>query len=261
MNVVELRCFGVRAEDGNAALVVRGDTSNEVERLAFAHAARKPACVFIGEGAVPTLDYYYQHMRSPLCVHATLAAARVLLDGRPGPLTVRTAMRGLELQLSLRNGSAFVRLRKQPAPEVAVPDDLPARLLGKAANPAQLRLASPPAIASIGSPKLLLEVADPATLHALQPDLPAIAAWGKANGVSGIYAWCRRPDGGLEGRNFNHLDPQLEDAATGVAAGTLTALLGHPIELYQGANMGQHCLLRTALDGEFILVGGHAEFV
>jgi PhzF family phenazine biosynthesis protein len=266
MNVVELKCFGVRAGDGNAALVVRGDRSDETARQTFATAQRKPACVFISDDEVPTLDYYYQHMRSPLCVHATLAAAKVLLNGQPGPVTVRTAMRGQELQLSLRDGLAYVALSKQPVPDVTIPADLPARLIAVAAgmaavSAAELKLVSPPAIASIGSPKLLLEVADPATLHALQPDLAAIAAWGKANGVSGIYAWCRRPDGGLEGRNFNHLDPALEDAATGVAAGTLTAFLGHAIKLYQGSNMDQPCLLHTALDGESILVGGNAEFV
>jgi len=257
MDIFELKCFGARAGEGNAALVVRGNASDEAARLAFAKAAGKPACVFVSDEAVPALDYYYPHMRSPLCLHATLAAAKVLLGERDGPLRVRTALRGQELDLSLRDGVAYVSLQRQPAPGAELTPGLAGELL---AAPG-LVLASEPAIRSVGSPKLLLEVKDQQSLHALQPDLQAIAAWGKAHGVSGVYAWCRRADGALEGRNFNHLDPKLEDAATGVAAGALTVLFNQSINLYQGANMGQSCLLRTALDGNTILVGGHAEFV
>lgn len=257
MDVVELKCFGTRAGEGNSALVIRGDRLDEAARLAFAKTSGKPACVFIGDDQPPTLDYYYPHMRSPLCLHATLAAARVLLGDQPGPTTVRTAMKGQELVLSQQNGVIFARLNRQPTPNVEISQDLPGKLLGNA----RIELASAPAIASVGSPKLLLEVQDSTTLQALQPDLGAIAAWSKANGVSGCYAWCRRPDGSLEGRNFNHLDPKLEDAATGVAAGALTVLLGEPIRLYQGANMGQPCLLRTTIEGENILVGGAAEMI
>ena len=254
MEVVELRCFGARAGEGNAALVVIGGAQDEAGRLAFAKASNKPACVFV-DGDV--LDYYYPHMRSPLCLHATLAAGKVLLGDQAGPLKVRTGLKGQELALSQRNGTIFVSLRRQQRPNVAISTELPGRLLGDQS----ISLASEPAIASVGSPKLLLEVADSATLQALQPDLGAIAEWGKANGVSGVYAWCRREDGALEGRNFNHLDPKLEDAATGVAAGALTVLLDKPVTLYQGANMGQPCLLRTTINGEDILVGGAAETV
>jgi predicted PhzF superfamily epimerase YddE/YHI9 len=98
-------------------------------------------------------------------------------------------------------------------------------------------------VVSVGSPKLLVEVADAATLYGLQPDLPAIAAWGKGAGVNGLYVYCRCDDGTYEGRNFNHLDPALEDSATGVAAGALTALLGHAITLRQGRAVGSANLI------------------
>ena len=132
---------------------------------------------------------------------------------------------------------------------------VPARLL---AAPG-LVPASTPQVASVGSPKLLVEVPDAATLHRLHPDLEAITAWGKEAGINGIYAWCRLPDGRFEGRNFNHLDPALEDGATGVAAGALTALLGHGITLLQGRAARQSCLIRTRMEDGTILVGGRAE--
>jgi len=120
-------------------------------------------------------------------------------------------------------------------------------------------LAGPPRVASIGSPKLLAEVADTDVLYGLAPDLARIAAWGKDVGVNGIYAWCRRDDGTFEGRNFNHLDPALEDSATGVAAGALTVLLGRGIVLRQGHTTGADCLIRTRVDDGAICVGGVVE--
>jgi PhzF family phenazine biosynthesis protein len=199
------------------------------------------------------LDYFYPHTRSPLCLHATLAAARVLLSAQQPALKVRTALRGQELTLILNDDNVFIQLTPQTPPEAALTPDLPGRLL---AAP-DIRLASPPAIASVGSPKLLLEVADAAALHALAPDLAAIAEWSRLHGVSGCYAWCRRPDGAYEGRNFNHLDPALEDSATGVAAGALSVHLRARLTLYQGANTGHPCRIVTRLaDGESILIGG-----
>ncbi len=240
MQVHALKCFGAGPGDGNPALVIEGDASGEEARRAFAR-ARNTTCVFL-DGEI--VDFYYPHMRSPLCLHATLAVAHVLFARRPDAamLAVTTAMRGQRLEL-VRDGDAFfIRLQAQDVAQPALEAGLPARLL---AMPG-LAMASAPRVASVGSPKLLVEVADAATLQALRPDLQAITAWGKEAGVNGIYAWCRRPDGRFEGRNFNHLDPLLEDAATGVAAGALTALLGHGITLLQGCVVTAACPDRHA---------------
>jgi predicted PhzF superfamily epimerase YddE/YHI9 len=249
-------CFG-SAQGGNPALVVEDGPADAAQRIELAR-ERALTCVFLDPGGAPglaaTLDFVYPHMRSPLCLHATLAAARVLFErhGGDAPLTVTTAMRGQGLVLSRDEELLFVRLARQEAPLVEVDAALPARLLGSPG----LALASAPRIASVGSPKLLLEMADPDTLHRLQPDLQAIAAWGRAHGVNGCYAWCRIGAGEYEGRNFNHLDPGLEDSATGVAAGALTVALGHGLTLRQGRAVGRDCLMRTVFDGDTILVGG-----
>lgn len=283
MLIHDFRCFGVRAGEGNSALVVEGDHAGAEARQAYANAQGRSATVYIdhaadGSAAV-TLDYFYPHMRSPLCLHATLAAAAVLFAqrGTGAPITVTTAMHGQPLVLSRADGLIFVRLTRQAAPQPLLDDALVRRLLGVDGVPGAAR------VASVGSPKLLIEVADRATLHALAPDLDAILAWGRAHGVSGCYAWCRlagaeyqgdsgrpsrgehdgEPDGDsareYEGRNFNHLPGATEDAATGVAAGALTVLLGHGLRLLQGSTVGQTCLLHTRIDGDAILVGGHAQ--
>jgi PhzF family phenazine biosynthesis protein len=258
--VQELRCFGAVPGGGNPALVIQDDQRDAEQRQQFAHQRNKPACVFIDRapGGAIVLDYFYPHTRSPLCLHATLAAARVLLSpGRP-VLTVHTAMRGQALELLLHDGELYVGLDPQPVADTArAAAAAPGLAAGLLAAPA-IALASAPAVASVGSPKLLLEVADSAALQALAPDLPAIADWGSRHGVSGVYAWCRRPDGALEGRNFNHLDPAAEDGATGVAAGALTVLLGQGLRLHQGANLGQPCLIRTQWRDGRIFIGGAA---
>jgi PhzF family phenazine biosynthesis protein len=257
MRILKFTCFGNNPQGGNPALVIIDGPLEAAQREALAreHAL---TCVFLDPAGEPdvaaTLDFLYPHMRSPLCLHATLAAAQVLFEreGDAAPLKVKTAMHGQLLTLSRDGETVFVRLARQDAPQVAVDEAFAARLL---AAPG-LRLASAPGIASVGSPKLLLEVADAATLHGLRPDLALIQEWGKAHGVNGCYAWCRLGENEVEGRNFNHLDPLLEDSATGVAAGALTALLGHGLLLRQGRARGGDCVIRTALEGDAVLVGG-----
>jgi PhzF family phenazine biosynthesis protein len=245
--------------------VIEGDRSDEAARRALAR-SRNMTCVFVdpaagdpaaGAGAAAMVDYFYPHTRSPLCLHATLAVAQLLFgrQGSSAPITVKTAMRGQLLELSRDGGEYYVRLAPQAEPQPAIAAGLLERLL----DAPGLVPASAPVVASVGSPKLLVEVRDAATLHGLRPDLGAIVEWGKAHGVNGCYAWCRLDDGRYEGRNFNHLDPALEDSATGVAAGALTALLGHGITLLQGRATGRACLIRTRVDGGAILVGGRAE--
>jgi PhzF family phenazine biosynthesis protein len=252
MQIRALKCFGAAPGAGNPALVIEGDASSEDARRAFAK-ARNTTCVYLDGDIV---DFYYPHMRSPLCLHATLAVAHVLFARHPeaSTLAVSTALRAQALELVRGNDAYFVRLQAQEVAQPALAPELPARLLA-APGPVLISVS----VASVGSPKLLVEVPDAATLHALRPDLDAITAWGKEVGVNGMFAWCRLPDGHFEGRNFNHLDPALEDSATGVAAGALTALLGHGITLLQGHATGQSCMIRTQVEDGAILVGGRAE--
>jgi PhzF family phenazine biosynthesis protein len=258
MHVQTLRCFGAYPGEGNPALVIEDDGMEQAARQAYA-AARNTTCVFLSpDGEV---DYFYPHMRSPLCLHATLAVAAVLF-GRPGAgetMTVRTAMKGQQLTLSREGSDYFVRLAPQPAPAPAVDDAQIATLL----HAPGLALASKPRVASVGSPKLLVEVPDADTLYALAPDLAGIAAWSRQSGVNGFYVYCRLDEATLEGRNFNHLDAALEDSATGVAAGALAVALGqemgNALVLRQGRATGRDCLIKARVEGDAILVGGAAE--
>jgi PhzF family phenazine biosynthesis protein len=253
MHEQTLNCFGAHPGAGNLALVIEDDGMDPAARQAFA-TARNMTCVFLSHDN--EVDYFYPHMRSPLCLHATLAVAAVLF-GRPGAaetITVRTAMRGQPLLLSREGSDYFVKLTPQPAPDISIGAAQVADLLGAPG----LALASRPLLASVGSPKLLVEVAESGTLYGLAPSLAGIAAWGRQHGVNGFYVWCRLDAGTLEGRNFNHLDAKLEDAATGVAAGALAVALGQDVLVRQGRAVGQDCLIRARIEDGAILVGGAA---
>ena len=257
MHIHKMSCFGARPGAGNPALVIEGDGLDHEGRQRLAR-ERCATCVFL-DAAAGTLDFYYPHTRSPLCVHATLAAARVLFAHAPtpGPLVVTTRVHGQRLELAQDGDDYYVALQPQPAPAVAIGPDELARLLRAPGFQPQ----ATPRVASVGSPKLLVEVADEAALYGLAPDLQAIGAWSARHGVNGLYVYCRRADGSYEGRNFNHREPHLEDSATGVAAGALAALLGHDLDVHQGRATGRDCVIRVRVEDGAISVGGAVEQV
>ena len=266
MHVATVRCFGAAPGFGNLAQVIEDGPPAVEDRHALARASGHSAVVFLSPpdtGRWAWLaDYYYPHARSPLCLHASLAAAHVLRSRQRGaPVTLQTAMRGQMLTLSGESGGTFARVRRQAVAPIGIAAGLPARLLGEP----DLRLASPALLSSVGSPKLLLEVADRAALYALKPPLADIVAWGKKNGVNGCYVYCRigehecEHEYEYEGRNFNHLDPAGEDSATGVAAGALSAWLGRGLVMLQGAMLGNPCRIVTRVDAKDIYIGGATE--
>lgn len=261
MQIHGFQCFGEQADNGNPVQVIEDELSPRDARQTFTR-ERNMTCVWIDPpdeaGVVAILDYFYPHTRSPLCLHATLAVGQRLFmrHGLVSELTVKTIVHGQRLGLAAGfNGEVFVRLQTQDASQPSIASDLVGFLL---ATPGLVPMA-PARVFSVGSPKLLVEVADAATLYGLAPNLPAIVAWGKTVGVNGLYVYCKLDNGSYEGRNFNHLDPALEDSATGVAAGALTALLGHGITLRQGRITGRACLIETRIDGSDILVGGRVQ--
>ena len=260
MQVTTLRCFGAAPGHGNIAQVIENGPLAVIERQAFARDSGYSATVFLTPGASEhapwVADYFYPHARSPLCLHASLAAAHVLCSRQPETsVMLETAMRGQLLMLSRGADGTFVSVRQQAVAPLGIDAGLPARLLGAP----DLRLASPALLSSVGSPKLLLEVADRAVLHALTPPLADIMAWGRENGVNGCYVYCRTGEDEYEGRNFNHPDPAREDSATGVAAGALAAWLGRGLVMLQGAALGNPCRIVTRIVGKEICIGGATE--
>jgi PhzF family phenazine biosynthesis protein len=258
MKTHRLRCFGRHGDSGNAALVVEASALAGPERLQFAQQQNASATVFVEANADGEfqLDFYYPHARSPLCLHATLAASAVFFERHPDAERVRfiTSMHRQALDVARIGESIFVGVSAQRCPALTVDIGETARLLR--VEPADLT--GMPGLASVGSAKLLVEVAQPSVLAALRPDLTGIASWSREHGVSGMYAYCRLEDGVYAGRNFNHLEPRFEDAATGVAAGALALSLKQSITLQQGDALGQPCTLLARYTDGAVQIGGRA---
>src|SRR5450830_1329951 len=129
MTVHLLKCFGAEPGGGNPALVIENDHSGETARQTYARERNVSACVFIDrqpDGAI-VLDYFYPHTRSPLCLHATLAATHILLGAADAPesMTVTTAMRGQALPTGPRHNRYPIRLAAKEVAKVIVERHIP----------------------------------------------------------------------------------------------------------------------------------------
>ncbi len=228
----------------------------EAERREFAREQDARATVFVDADPAgdPKLDYYYPHARSPLCLHATLAASTVFFErfSHAGSLRFVTRMHGQVLDVERIDDNIFVGVTAQQCPGFVVEAREAAQLLCTD----RVHLTGTPCFGSVGSPKLLVEMAEPSQLAALNPNLAEIAKWSLTHGVSGIYAYCRLGDDIYAGRNFNHLDPRYEDAATGVAAGALALSLGSSITVMQGDAIDQPCTVLARYNNGAVQVGG-----
>jgi PhzF family phenazine biosynthesis protein len=263
MNVERYRCFGATALNGNDAVVVSGPELSSwslEDRQQFTIEQHAHACVFVdaddsASGQI-TLDFYYPHARSPLCLHASLAAAdHVWQTGQHGGVLLLTSsMKKQPLAFDRAGDDIFVSVDIQQADFPDVSMSAAATLLRCDAGV----LVSSPEAASVGSPKLLVEVASEDVLYSLRPDLDGITEWGRTNGINGCFVYTRMGASPSQyaGRNFNHLDATLEDAATGVAAGALSIRLNADITLYQGRNLDNPCVIRAARAAGKIRVGG-----
>ncbi|MFT4506014.1 PhzF family phenazine biosynthesis protein [Caballeronia sp. 15711] len=257
MNTHRFLCFGRNDESGNAAIVVEDSHLVESERLKFAQQQDANATVFVEtDAAGARLDYYYPHTRSPLCLHATLAASAVFFERYPESRRTQfvTSMHRQVLEVDRFDHGIFIGVRAQPCPTLSQANTETARLLRVEPS----ALIGIPRLASVGSTKLLVQMKEQSALDALHPDLKAIASWSREYGVAGAFAYCHHDNDIYAGRNFNHLEPHLEDAATGVAAGALASVLERNITLFQGDALGRPCLLLARYVDGAVQIGGRA---
>ncbi|HLX53376.1 MAG TPA: PhzF family phenazine biosynthesis protein [Aquella sp.] len=256
MKIYKLRCFGTSRNTGSGAFVIENDGFTSEERLEFANKQKISAAIFVEEQDDRIiLDYYYPHSRSPLCLHGTLAAGYVLFNKYPEKIKIiiTTSIHKQKIAIIKSDKNISLIVEQQTITAMPVIDN---NLLHSLLNINTSCLIRVPGIFSVGSPKLLIEVDSLMTLNSIIPNLELINKWSKENFVSGCYVYCKLNDNNYVGRNFNHLDPTLEDPATGVAAGALTAYLKHDIKLYQGANINNPCVIHTEFKQDMIFIGG-----
>ena len=261
MKVYHLQGFGIDATSGNKADVIIADRFDELARQAYAADTAIPVCVFIDNLTLGQLkvSFYYPHRQSPLCLHGSLAAAKVYFDIFPNETELQLISSfGKQIRVSKNEYNEIYLQAKadfvQPANEYFLQ-------ISNFLGCDEQQIIGELVISSVGSPKLLVQLVDVDCLFSLQPDLTAIVEWGKIQQINGIYAYSNS-NGIINGRNFNHLESGLEDSATGVAVGALSLYLQQDIKVHQGWNLGNKCLIIAKyLSADEIIISGNVTYL
>lgn len=221
MQLHRLRVFTRDAESGNGAVVVSGVDADSGTLQSFAAELGEPTTVFIlpSKIAVARLRFFTTQAELPACGHGILAAAHVLLGYDEDELEVETQAGTVRLR---RDGNGQVGFHARVSRPLT--HDFGRReVLDILGLPESAVLPGLPfTVASVGSPKLLVPVADIKSLHALRPAYTRLATWSASYGINGAYVYTPEtidPAASFHARGFNPLLGNPEDVATGVAAG------------------------------------------
>jgi trans-2,3-dihydro-3-hydroxyanthranilate isomerase len=210
--------FGTEQSPGNPANVrwIDGVPPDDHALQAIARDKGLPVCCFVASSEGECRVRFFTSQRElPFCGHGALAAGAAMIM-RNGGAEARFSVGQRVVQVE-RQQELFV-LRSEGASlrdSVPVPEELRVAL-GLSSD--QVRSCK---LASIGSPKALVELDTTETLAAVSPDPARLVAWSLQHAVNGAYLYFRQGPTSALARAFNPLSGALEDAATGVAVGAL----------------------------------------
>jgi PhzF family phenazine biosynthesis protein len=194
---------------------------SESELQAAARLRGGPTCAFVSGAAPVAVRFFTPVAELQFCVHGALAAGTsVAASGNSQE--AQLSIRGRSYKVQRSDGGATIAL---PGPFEVRPEPDP----GPVIDALGLKLSdlderSSVLVASAGSPKWLVPVADWQRLIAITPQLTELAALSRARGVNGAYVFTMVgvPGGAdVAARGFNPAAGVNEDAATGVAAAAL----------------------------------------
>jgi trans-2,3-dihydro-3-hydroxyanthranilate isomerase len=203
-----------------------------------------------GSGADVRYRFFVPNHEMEMCVHATVAAT--VLRGVEGVVRVQTPLGVRDVVVD--GDRAMV---EQFAPRFGpVVDDVAAvRAALGGVEPS-----GPVRSVSTARPKVMVPLADEATLDALAPDMEALWAACEALGVTGFYPFASTGEDTASARQFPLRAGYDEDPATGVAACALAAHLAdlrgndgrHALTIFQGRALGRP----SRIEAEAIREGG-----
>lgn len=157
----------------------------------------------------------------PLCCHGALGAAYYLFKSDYGKsFTIKSYQTKTNLDIACSDNLVSMSIvNNGKIVDDTIDPDITSKLL--AIDKTSINTYLPCAVASIGSPKLLVPVINRAILFNITPNLALISQWCKKHSVNGIYVYSdytENSDSDYVGRNFNPLFSHQEDIATGVSA-------------------------------------------
>lgn len=211
-------------------------------------------------GHTARLRIFTPTMEIPFAGHPLIGSAVALAMAGHGPDMVLELPIGLIRAHATPEGARFtatapLQVLAAPAPE----------LVAAALSLPVAALAGAPAMASVGLPFTLTELASRADLAAATPDISAFRK-GAASHPGSLdfaqYAWVREGDT-LHARMFAPLDMIPEDPATGSAAAALAAWLTardgpFSATIHQGDDMGRPSRIRVATTASGVTIAGAA---
>lgn len=185
-------------------------------------------------------------------------------DGKLGPIEVprmfRQEIGGEVLPIELRpvDGRVFGRMKQSSLKLGPALTDLAPLTAALGLAPEDVLSEPPPRVGDTGVAHLLVRLRDVATVDRADPSAKGLLKVLHAASAEGCYVYAfdeRMPDRAYA-RFFNPTVGLWEDAATGTAAGPLTAYLGSldlisgAIAIEQGTKMGRRSFLRVGLAPE-----------
>jgi trans-2,3-dihydro-3-hydroxyanthranilate isomerase len=245
--IVQTVVFAEREGGGNPCPVVLDADDWPTSRMQAAAASFGHETAFVlddGAGGV-RLRYFVPRHEMEMCVHATIAAAVVLVRRGREIRSVLTPLGRLGVEVDAAAGTAVV---DQFPPTFGAPVEDAAALLAALGVPADA-VAGPVQAVSVSRAKAMIPLVDEGLVDGLAPGIPALWDACRELSVTGAYPFARTR-GGFAARQFPVDAGYPEDPATGVAACALGAYLSqgaadgwHRYEIAQGRAMGRPSLI------------------
>lgn len=260
-SIKKLNCFVTdKSNSGNPAAVIIGFKGNSWQKQNLAKQLNLPVSVFIEEKDNKTIIRpFYSETESSLCIHGTLAAASVISSDTNFVLYTRDLK---PLPITKSNDVYQLSVIKQIVDyKVIINNKLLFDLFNLQEHQLDVNKAE---LISVGSPKIFVHVKSLEILSSLKPNFALLKQWGLDNKVNGAYIYTNETLGNsnFHARAFNPNSGQLEDAATGVAAGALASELKYDITIEQGNIMGfPSQIIVNYINDNNILVGGKVKLI
>ena len=271
-----LDVFTDRALAGNGLAVVHdADDVSDAVMLAFARETKLSETSFVQSPAPGAQRADYRHRifmttgEIPFAGHPSLGVAAAVARARgeasasyvqqtqPGEQAVDVQLDGLKAAVSMLQEPPRLGPELDPAEVLG--------LVGLSAADADPRL--PCQVVGTGVPQVMACVADAGALARAAPDYEGIGALLATHEAITLYLAAVDPEAGrASARSFLSTAEKGEDPATGSAVGPLCAHVANRtgaqrLEVAQGVQMGRPSVLRAAIEGERVRVGGDAVIV
>lgn len=253
--IYQVDAFTNYAYGGNPAGVLTdgsGLSTAQMQKIAMEMSLSETAFVIPGKpGYDFEVRFFTPTEEVDLCGHATIAtfhqlkALGMIPEGKKE--LIQKTKAGLLTVRYEENGSVLMRQADpqyiKQHPEFSTLAEIMGTVPGELRIPGVLEA---PETWSTGLPDIMLPVSSVALLKSLQPNMGELAAYSRAENVTGVHAFALDESGEVWCRNFAPACGIPEEAATGTSNGALGACLHH-----HGWKAGQP-LIFTAHQGDWM---------